>query len=610
MDQVQADPTTNLLSGPKGETRLEPRVMEILCQLCESAGQVVLREDMLDEHGSDEGITRAVSILRKSFKSVGNDNKFIETIPKRGYRLIVEVTQQSASDLLPLVKSGGQNEHIAALAVLPFLDLSEKQNQGYLSDGISEEIINALAKLTFLRVAGRTSSFSFRGANTSASEIALALNVTHILDGSVRKYGERLRITAQLVEASVDKQVWSQTFDGTQDELFDLQDKIAQSIEKALQDLFSVEPSTEAETPRVTNKPTASKDAYREFLIGRYLMYEMSGQRTIPRAIAAYEKAVEEDPNFANAWAHLAIANYTLPEFSTTDRWREHAEAARSHLQHALSLDADSAWPHRARALIVTYEHKFDEAVAAYQRALSIDPNDPEVIFTNGYIFAAIGLHKQAKQMMADASELEPLRGAWYSGLGSVYFVDGQLDQAEALFKKSFEYNFGFGGMLFAELLTHQGRVDDAIQFLNDNFDGLGPVIQAQLSSNLMRKISYSAFFKKSKWARFVMDIVLTRRMKNPKIQPSLGTILGFLLINRPEKFFQHVIEKPNPYVGFAMSRIWEPTEEARALRTHKDFPKFAETVGLVKAWQHYGWPDAIKPHAGTDGSNGQFTCS
>jgi len=611
MDQVQVDPTTNLLSGPKGETRLEPRVMEILCQLAESAGNVVPREDMLDEYGSDEGITRAVSILRKAYKQIGNDKPFIETIPKRGYRLVVEV-QQRSGPALSIIDSGSHGEYVASLAVMPFLDLSENQDQGYLSHGVSEEITNALATLDFLRVAGRTSSFSLKDSDASVAHIANVLNVSHILDGSVRKYGERLRITTQLVEASIDKQVWSKTFDGMQDELFELQDEIAQSVEEALQDLFNVELRAEPEQrmPRLARKPTDNDDAYREFLIGRYLMYEMSGQRTIPRAIAAYEKAVEEDPKFADAWAHLAIANQTLPEFSTTDRWREHLETASTHLQHAISLDAESEWTHRARALIVTYEHKLDEAAADYQKALSINPNDPEVLFTNGYIFAAIGLHKQAIRMMADASELEPLRGAWYCGLGSVYFTNGQSEQAEALFKKSFEYNFGYAGILFAELLAHQGRVNEALSFLNDNFEGLGPVMQAHLNSKLMRKITYAAFFKKSKWAQKIMDIVLTKRMRDPKIQPSLGTILGFLLIGRPEKFFQHVLEKPNPYLGFTMSRIWEPTEEARAIRTHKDFPKFAETLGLVRAWQRYGWPETIKPHEGTDGSNGQFSCS
>lgn len=155
MDQVQVDLSTNLLKGPCGEVRLEPRVMEILGQLAESAGQVVLRNDLLDEHGSDEGITRAISILRKSLKKVGCDKtKYIETIPKRGYRLIVSVVDSDPASTAVAQEPVTQPAYLASLAVLPFLDLSENQDQAYLSDGVSDEIINALARLSFLRVSG------------------------------------------------------------------------------------------------------------------------------------------------------------------------------------------------------------------------------------------------------------------------------------------------------------------------------------------------------------------------------------------------------------------------------------------------------------------------
>ncbi len=608
MDQVQADLTTNQLTGPGGEIRLEPRVMEVLCQLAESAGQVVLREDMLDEHGSDEGLTRAISILRKGYKKVGTDEKFIETIPKRGYRLVVPITDQSENTSTEsLLRS--HDDYLASLAVLPFLDLSENQDQGYLSDGVSEEILNALSKLSFLRVSGRKSSFAFKGTKASISHIAKTLNVTHILDGSVRKYGERLRISAQLVESETDKQIWSETFDGTNDELFDLQDKIARAVEHTLQRLFSVEPTAESKGFRLSRKLTENKEAYNEFLIGRHLMYELSGQRTIPRAIAAYEKAVEADPQFASAWSHLAIAHFTLPEYSTTKDWRSHIDTARNQTNHALSIDENLAWSHRARAGILSYDHKFDESVAAYQQALSLEPNDPELMFANGYILAAIGLQAKAQEMMVDALDREPLLGPWYGALGTTYFAQGDFERAETLFKKSFECNFGYGAILYGQLLTHLGRPSEALRFLRDNFDGLGPVMQAQLRSPIVRDLTYSAFFKKSKFARKVMDIILTRRMNNPNSQPSLGTIIGFILLSRPEKFFQHVLEKPNPYVGFALSRIWEPTPESEAVRMHPDFPKFAESIGLVRAWQRFGWPDCIMPNPGTDGSNGQFTC-
>nr|MBX2849445.1 winged helix-turn-helix domain-containing protein [Acidiferrobacterales bacterium] len=183
--------------------------MEILGLLAQGNGQVVLREDMLDEHSSDEGVTRAVSILRKTLKKVGSEKDYIETIPKRGYRLLVSVSSSYLVEDDKPEQSSTKSAQTASLAVLAFIDLSENQDQGYLSDGVSEEIINALVRLPFLRVTGRTSSFSFKDTNTKVREIANALNVSHILEGSLRRHKDRIRITAQLIEAQNDKHLWS-----------------------------------------------------------------------------------------------------------------------------------------------------------------------------------------------------------------------------------------------------------------------------------------------------------------------------------------------------------------------------------------------------------------
>ena len=210
---------------------------------------------------------------------------------------------------------------------------------------------------------------------------------------------------------------------------------------------------------------------------------------------------------------------------------------------------------------------------------------------------------------MKDALDREPLIGAWYAAWGTVQFAKGHLDKAESLFRKSFDCNFGYGAILFAQLLAHRGQTAAALQFLDTNFDGLGAVMQEQLKSPLVRKLTYSAYIKKSKIARIIVDKLLSKGLKDPKSQPALSTIIGFISLRRPEKFMQHVLNKPNPYMGFALSRIWEPTAEAKSVRTHKDFPQFAEQIGLVKTWQKYGWPENIQPHEGTDGSNGQFDC-
>lgn len=608
VDQVEVDLSRNLLSGPNGEVRLEPRVIEILGQLAAGKGQVVLREQMLDKHGSDEGITRAISILRKTFKKISSDQQYIETIPKKGYRLLVSVTEKN--DPVGLASPVSQDTQMTTLAVLAFIDLSEKQDQEFLSDGISEEIINALVRLPFLQVTGRTSSFSFKGTNKNVRDIAKTLNVSHVLEGSLRKHGDRLRITVQLIEAQSDRHLWSENFDGTSDDIFELQENIARAVEQKLRVMLSVESAPIPNSTRLTENLTNNKEAYNQFLLGRHLMYELSGQRTIPRAVAAFEKAVKLDPDFVKAWAHLAIANFTLPEYSTTPFWADHFERARAQTAHALSLNPKIAWTQRARAGLLTYDLKIDEAVEAYKLALELEPNEPELMFTYGYILAAIGLSKKAGVLMQDAMEREPLLGPWHAALGTVKFSDGMIDDAEAQFKTAFDCNFGYGAILYAQLLVHKGKADQAVQFLNENFDDLGVVLQTQLKSTFVRKLTYAAFLRKSKIARVITDLIMTKRMNNPANQPTIGGVIGFIQIGRPEKFMQHILTKPNPYVGFTLSRMWEPTDEARSILLHEDFPKFAESIGLVKAWQKHGWPDNIQPIEGTNGGNLQFICS
>jgi len=190
-------------------------------------------------------------------------------------------------------------------------------------------------------------------------------------------------------------------------------------------------------------------------------------------------------------------------------------------------------------------------------------------------------------------------------------WATGQLEAAEVQFKKAFEFQFGGGAaFLFAELKANTGKTDEGISFLRDNLAGMGPLYHELLKSPIVRTLIYAAFFKKSKVARFIVDFKLTQKMNDASSQPTAVSILGLLLIGRPRKFMRHIIEKPNMYVGYIVGRIWGPSEEAASVRTHPYFPEFAEKVGLVKAWQKYGWPDKIRPLPGTDGSNGQFTCS
>ena len=222
-----------------------------------------------------------------------------------------------------------------SIAVLPFSDMSAERDQAYLGDGVAEEILNALVKVTPLKVSGRTSSFSFKGRDLTVSEIGAALNVAYLLEGSVRKQGEKVRITAQLIQTSDGFHVWSDAYDGALTDIFDLQDSIARSIVSELEVLLDVD------QVRLVAKMTKSPAAYDAFLKGRELAQVQDGDGVLAHAIEHLEAAVRLDPDFALAWAWLANANFFLPEHNDTPNWKSCLEAGKKAAREAFKLAPD-----------------------------------------------------------------------------------------------------------------------------------------------------------------------------------------------------------------------------------------------------------------------------
>jgi TolB-like protein/tRNA A-37 threonylcarbamoyl transferase component Bud32/cytochrome c-type biogenesis protein CcmH/NrfG len=254
-----------------------------------------------------------------------------------------------------------------AIAVLAFQNMSGDPENEFFGDGIGEEIINALAQVDGLRVAARTSSFSFKGKAVEVSEIAKRLNVRHVLEGSVRKAGNRVRITAQLVEASSGYQLWSERYDRQMEDIFDVQDDIARTIVGRLKVALATEPSE-----RLVKAATSNMEAYQLYLKGRGMLYKRG--KWIALALDAFKRAVELDPGYAPAWAGLADAYMPLgyyglaPSHETMPRA---LEAAR----RALDADPDCAEAHCALAgTALMWERQLDLAEREFQRAIALNP--------------------------------------------------------------------------------------------------------------------------------------------------------------------------------------------------------------------------------------------
>lgn len=586
---------------------LEPQVMNVLCALAENPDQVISREDLIDrvwkvEHGADESLTRAISQLRKTFREAGEKDRYIETIYTRGYRLIVPVIRTE--------KNGLANETIEkiSLAVLAFEDMSPKKDQEHFSDGISEEIINALVRLSYLRVSGRTSSFSFKGKQIPLRDIATTLKVTHILEGSVRKHEGQLRISVQLIEAEDDNHLWSGIFEGSQDEIFDLQERIARAVKLKFENLFSL-PDADI-SQRLAGVITKSNEAYDVFLQGRALAHQRDGQNTLPRAVELLKKAVELDPDFDEALAFLARANFYVLEHSTTTNWRDNITVGRAAAAKALELSPDSPLVYSTLAYQALLDLDVHARLKFSEKAYELEPTSPTYEYTFGTALASIGQSKRGLKLMASAVDKEPLSASWICGMGHAYF--GLDDSASAIDCYHRSFALGYDSALFNEaiVLSNLGRPDAAVRIMEAKIDILSPIARILLGSFIRRQLIYAACCHGKPIPQWIVSRMNYRRVNDLNFQPSSGLTGSCYVVGNPGLFIKSVKSKPSPYLGGTLAQLWTSARQAKQIRDHSDFPKFAQDIGLVRAWQQYGWPKTIQPIEGTDGSNGQFVCT
>ncbi len=357
-----------------------------------------------------------------------------------------------------------------SIAVLPFVNRSHSEEDEYFSDGLADELLNVLAKIRGLRVAARTSSFQFKGKNDDIASIGRKLNVTTVLEGSVRKSGNRMRISVQLVKVADGYHLWSETYDRTFDDIFAVQDDIAQSVVKELRTMLLGTPEDAPTVQEVTAQVAAASkgratdpEAHRLFLQARYFEARSNRDDAI-KSIDYFKQAVALDPAFALAWAELggAYAN------QAGKGWAPLAEGvarAREAVAHALALEPDLGQAHAQMGWILMH-HDWDwqGAETSMRRALELAPGDEYVVNVAGTLANTMGRTDEAISHFRNAIVQDPLRAAPYSNLGNALRWRGHLAEAEAQFRKVIELAPQRSGthLNLGLLLLHQGRIDEA----------------------------------------------------------------------------------------------------------------------------------------------------
>lgn len=477
----------------------------------------------------------------------------------------------------------------ASIAVLPFADLSPAKDQEYFSDGIAEEILNVLAKIEGLEVASRTSSFAFKGQGTlGVPAIAADLKVRHVLEGSVRKSGETLRITAQLIDAKDDRHLWSETFDRplTAENVFAVQDEIAAAIVAALGDAMQM-PTAAADV--AVAKSTTDLSAYDLYLKARGFY---QSRENIEEAEALLAEAVERDPNFADAWALRAATFSLFKEYVLTDRsYEDIGKLVDAYADRALALNPDNARAIAARAnfrLTSTWglalKYDISAILADLTRAVALDPRDSSAVNWLGMTRLLVGDTDAAMKTFEACAAFDPYFGPCAENYYDTLIVQGRYEEAFAQYQQVLAKGIVVSGWTNFSMLAHFNEKAAFLQATNH---------PAWLPDWRRHEELYEAFKRPDdNHADLIADIKEYLRV-NPR--RGLNT-LSLLLIPIGD-------HDATPYP----LTLWAP-DNAR-FRRSLQFKAYIRATGVHDYWRAHGFPPQCKPIAAKDGGKDDFEC-
>ena len=542
----EVDPDSGRIQRDGTTHKLEPRVMSLLVVLAQQPGTVLSREELEAKVWSGmvvgyDALSSAIIKLRKALGDDPHHPQFIETISKKGYRLIAPVQEIGAVTETHSSQNGGRSEKIPrinlqfhrptwlimavvlfmlavvllnwqlgrlnapetddiadvfpvtetpSIAVLPFSNLSDDQTQTYFSDGITEDLITDLSRLSGLTVIARNSVFSFKGSTPKPQEVARLLGARYVLQGSVRRMEDQVRINVTFIDADTGLNIWAERFDGSLDDVFILQDQVVDKVVKALK--------VELTAQELDNlkRPTASNvEALQEYFLGRAIYGSISKQEN-EVARKRFRRAIELDPNFAQAYASLAL--------TYLDDWR-------------------LRWG-------VSREESKSQAIKLAQKAIEIDPSNPQAHFTLGYIYLyALKAHDRAIEEAKKVIELDPNYADGYALLSSAYFFSGHPEKSLPLDRKGIVLNPASSFLYYVHLgraYYFQKQYDQALKSFQ-NADERNHVF---VTNHLWLAATYAQLnqFEEAAWE---VDQILT-------LEPDFS--LSHWLDTRPIKKIEH----------------------------------------------------------------------
>jgi TolB-like protein len=456
------DPDRRELTRDSKPIAIGPQTFDLLAYLLRSRSHVVSKNDLIEAVWggrivSDSTLTSHVNAMRVAIGDSGEEQRLVRTVARKGYRFVGEVSETKPRELPALSLPDRPS-----IAVLPFVNLSGDPAQEYFVDGVVEDIISALSRMSWLFVIARNSSFTYSGRAVDVKQVGRELGVRYVLEGSLRKSANRVRITGQLVDAPTAANLWSERFEGTIGDIFELQDQLARSVVGAI--ALQLE---RAEIERAQRKPTENLDAYDYYLRGMANLHRGT-RAAIEDALPLFYKAVQFDPTFASAHGMAAWCHFWRKVNGwMTNHGQEIAEGARlARLAVEFGKDDAVALARGGHAL-AHLAGDLDAGAALIDRALVLNPNLAAAWFLGGFVRVWRGDADGAIEHFEHAMRLSPLDPEMYrmqAGMAAAHLFAGRFDIASSWAEKAFRDLPGFLMVVGVIAASHAlaGRTDEA----------------------------------------------------------------------------------------------------------------------------------------------------
>lgn len=451
--------------------RLQGQPLQVLEILLRRAGDVVTREELRAELWTSDtfvdfehSLHNAIARLREVLGDSATAPRYIQTLPRRGYKFLapVEALGSDASAAGQLHATGPDPKNIRSLSVLPLADLSGDPAQGYFADGMTEALITSLAKIEKLRVISRTSAMQYRGTRKSLPRIARELNVDAVLEGSVLRSGERIRITAQLIHAPSDQHLWAESYERDFRDGLSLQDEIARQVAHQVRIMLTPE-----EQARLQNARPVDPQAHELLLKGRHHRSKRT-EESVKKALAYFDRAIAIDPTWAEGYVGVADC-YNMLGYYCALSPQEAYSKSESAAQKALQLDPSRAEAHAALGVVKRdYEWDWSGAEQRFQRAIELNPGCAEAYHWRGTLFGMQHRFLEALRDKEKALSMDPLSAIFRGDVGRVHYFARQYDLALEHYQAALEMDphYFFVHILLGQACLQKGMFKPGLSAL------------------------------------------------------------------------------------------------------------------------------------------------